>query len=236
MNKIILKASKRSLLGKKVKKLRHEGILPANVYGQSIKSQAIQVSMNDFQKVHKKAGKTKIVDLEVDKDILPVLIQNIQTNPLTGVPVHTDFYRVNLKQKIQTEVSVELIGEARAVVEKIGMLLQTLNKVEIEALPTDLPEKLTLDVSKLAKVDEELKVMDLKLPVGVELITDKNISIVKVGELVSKEAEALAEQEAAAAAAAKAESQAAPTATDQTAPATPEPTSQPAEKVQEPAK
>lgn len=205
MEKYQLKAKKRTLLGRKVKQLRKQGLVPGNIYGNKIKSQAVEIPLSDFKQVFKKAGETRIVDLMLsDKDIHPILIHNVQIDPLTGNPLHADFYQVNLKEKVKTRVPVTLIGSSPAVVQKLGLLLQTLNDVEVEALPTDLPEKIEIDVTALTVLDQELKVSDLKVSKSVTVLTDLNLGVVKVGKLVSKEAEELAKEEEAAAAAAKA--------------------------------
>lgn len=206
MDKLKLTAKKRTSVGRKVKQLRKTGLLPGNIYGRDFKSQAVELPVSEFKPVYKKAGETKIVELSLgEKDVYPTLIHNVQIDPLTQNPLHTDFFKVDLSQKIRTEIPVELIGTSPAVAQKIGLLLQTLNEVDIEALPTDLPEKLTLNVESLTQLDQEFKVSDLKLPKGVTILTDKNLGVVKVGKLVSKEAETLAKEEEAQAAAAKAQ-------------------------------
>lgn len=204
MEKYQLQAKKRTILGRKVKNLRKKGILPANIYGNKIKSQPIELNLIDFKKTFRKAGETKIVHLSLeDQKIHPVLIHNVQIDHLTGNPLHVDFYEVNLKEKVKTKVPIHLVGTAPAVAQKIGLLIQTLNEVEIEALPTALPEKIELDITPLTALDQELKVSDLKLPQEVTLLTDPSLAVVKVGKLISKEAEELAKEEATAQAAAQ---------------------------------
>lgn len=200
-----LVVEKRTVLGKKVKKLRREGILPANIYGKEIKSLAVQVPLTEFEKVYKETGETGLLDLEVNKELHPVLIHNLQIDPLTRSPLHADFFQVNLKEKVKTMVPVVTLNEAKAVTDKLGILLQPLSEVEVEALPEDLPEKIEVDVASLSAVDEQITVSDLKLPKGVEILTDSSQVVVKIAELVTKEAEAQAAEEAAAAEAAKAE-------------------------------
>ncbi len=208
MNKLKLNAAKRTLVGKAVKKLRVQGKLPANLYGNKVKSQAVELSYDEFKKLYRKAGETKIVELSIaGEQVRPVLIHRVQVQPVSGLVVHADFYQVNLKEKIRTKVPVELSGECPAVVQKLGLLLQTLNDIEIEALPTDLPEKLSATITGLKEVGNELKVSDLNTPSGVTILTDHDIVIAKIGELVSKETEQLAAEEAAKAEAAKAEAQ-----------------------------
>ncbi len=199
-----LSVEKRKIFGKKIKKLRKEGILPANVYGKDIKSIAVQLAQKDFEKVFKKAGETGLVDVMVDSQTIPVLIHNVQTDYL-GNYLHADFYKVNLLEKVKTMVPILIIGEPKAVVDKIGLLMNILSEIEVEALPEALPEHVEVNVENLALVDEQITVSDIKAPEGVTILTDPSQVIIKIGALVSKEAEELAAQEAAAAEEAKAE-------------------------------
>lgn len=204
MKRFKLSAEPREITGKQVKKLRREGILPANVYGKDIKSQSLQLPMIEFNKVFDEAGETGVIDLSYGNETIPVLIHNIHKDFRNQV-IHADFFKVNLKEKVKTTVPIELIGEAKAVVDEIGMLMSIANEVEVEALPTELPEKVELNIENLAQIDEQLTVGDIKSPEGVEILTDPNQVVVKIGELVSKEAQEQAEAEAAAAEAASAE-------------------------------
>ena len=199
-----LSVEKRKVLGKKVKKLRREGILPANVYGKDIKSLAVQLPQKDFEKVFKEAGETGLVDIQVDSQTIPVLIHNVQTDYL-GNYLHADFYKVNLKEKVKTMVPILIVGEPKAVVDKVGLLMNILSEIEVEALPETLPDHIGVNVENLAAVDEQITVEDVKTPEGVTILSDPSQVIVKIGELVSKEAVEQATQEAAAKEEAKAE-------------------------------
>jgi large subunit ribosomal protein L25 len=199
-----LKAEKRKVLGKNVKKLRREGIIPANVYGKNVKSASLQVVAKDFYTVFKEAGETGLVDLEFDGQAIPVLIHNVQTD-FRGNTLHADFYQVNLKEKVKTMVPLEIIGEPSAVTEKIGILMNIVDEVEVEALPESLPENIEVNVEHLAQIDDQITVGDLKIPEGVEVLTDKEQVVAKIGELVTKEAQEQAAEEAAAAEAASTE-------------------------------
>lgn len=185
----ILDAQPRKILGKKVKKLRREGILPANVYGKNLSSISLQVKLVDFQKVFKEVGETGLVDLKMDGQSRPVLIKNLQMNYRSQTPLHADFYQVNLKEKVKTMVPLALIGEPKAVSEKIGMLLQTLSEVEIEALPDQLPEKIEVPVEHLAAIDDHITVDDLKVSEGVSILSDAGQTVAKIAELVAPEPE-----------------------------------------------
>ena len=199
-----LKVEKRSVVGKKVRKLRREGILPANIYGKEFKSTSVQLPLKDFQKVFSIVHETGLVDLAYDSQTIPVLIHNVQIDPRTQTQIHADFFKVNLKEKITAHVPVVAIGEAKAVVDKIGLLEQPVAELEVEALPADLPEKIEVNVEALSVVDEQILVSDIKAPEGVTILSESSQLVFKIGELVTKEMEeeiAAAEAEAAAAAA-----------------------------------
>jgi len=124
-----LNVEKRKDIGRKVKFLRREGILPANIYGKKIKSLAVQLSTKSFLPVLKEVGETGLLELKVtdEEKTRPVLIHAVQFHPTSGEPLHADFYQVDLKEKVTTKVPVELIGESLAVKDKIGILIQPLS-------------------------------------------------------------------------------------------------------------
>ncbi|MBI1872198.1 50S ribosomal protein L25, partial [Candidatus Collierbacteria bacterium] len=111
MAKLTLKLDKRTITGKKVKKLRRQGMVPANIFGKDIKSLAVSAKLTDFQKVYQDAGETQIVTLEVkgDEKERPTLITNVQHNPITNEVLHVDFRQVDLKEKITANIPVELV-------------------------------------------------------------------------------------------------------------------------------
>lgn len=183
----VLVAEDRKILGKKVKKLRREGLLPANVYGKGLKSHAVQVKMSDFQTVYKEVGDTGLIDLQFDGKTKPVLVKNLHMNFKSQTPLHADFYQVNLKEKIKAMIPVVLTGEALAVTDKVGMMLQTLSDVEIEALPDKLPENIEISVEELAALGDQLTVADLKVPAEVTVLTDPTQTIAKITEIVVEE-------------------------------------------------
>jgi large subunit ribosomal protein L25 len=193
----VLKAEERKILGKKIKTLRREGILPGNVYGKGLPSKALQVALTDFEKAHKEAGDTGIIDLQLDGKSHPVLVKNLQMNFRSHTPLHADFYQVNMKEKVKAVVPVVTVGEPKAVADKIGMLMQPLSEVEIEALPDKLAEKIEVDVEHLAALDDHILVSDLKAPEGVAILTDPSQTVAKIAELVAPEPEPEPEAEAA---------------------------------------
>jgi len=184
-----LTAEKRTILGRKAKILRREGVLPANIYGKKVKSLAVQTDLKSFLSAFKKTGETSVVKLKVrgEKKSRPVLIHNVQFDPVSDQPLHADFYQVDLKVKVTTEVPIELVGESPAAKEKIGILIQPLTEVEVEALPTELPDKLELDISGLKEVDDAVIVADLKIPKEVKLLTPEKEILAKIEPLAKEE-------------------------------------------------
>ncbi|MBU3956931.1 50S ribosomal protein L25 [Patescibacteria group bacterium] len=184
-----LTAEKRTILGRKAKTLRREGVLPANIYGKKVKSLAVQTDLKSFLAAFKKTGETSVVKLKVkgEKTPRPVLIHNIQFDPVSDQPLHADFYQVDLKVKVTTEVPIELVGESPATKEKIGILIQPLTDVEVEALPTELPDKLELDISSLKEVGNAVAVVDLKIPKEVKVLTPEKEILAKIEPLAKEE-------------------------------------------------
>jgi len=151
-----IKAVKRTILGKKIKNLRKKGILPANLYGKKIKSQALEVNLDEFRKFYKNAGKTTLIDVELDSKSYPVLIHKLQVHPVTEDFLHVDFHMVSLEEKITAEIPLVITGKSQVVESKQGILIQPLSKLKIEALLTDLPEKIEIDISPLKEVNQEI--------------------------------------------------------------------------------
>ncbi len=199
MQKLSLSAEKRTILGRKVKQLRKQRLIPGNVFGKNSQSLSVQIPLPEFEKVYQKAGETGLIDLHVDGDIRTVLIKNVQIHPVSDLPIHVDFHQVDLKEKIRAKVPLEVSGQAPAVTEKLGILLNLLDEIEIEALPINLPEKVNVDVSDLKHLGDTVRVKDLKLASNVTVLTPVDVDLVKIGDLVTKEAEKEVKAEEAAA-------------------------------------
>ena len=200
-----VKVEKRTVLGKQVRKLRREGLFPANIYGKEFESTSVQLSLKEFTQLFKKVGETGLIDVHLNGQVIPALIHNVQRNPLSQEPIHADFYKVNLKEKIKASVPLVALGEPQAVVDKKGVLLSLIAEVEVEALPADLPEKIEVNVEKLAEVDEQLSIADIKVSTDVSVLNDPSQVVFKIGKLVTKEAEEEAKAAEAAAAATEAQ-------------------------------
>lgn len=160
-NKLSLEAVKREVFGKKLKKMRRDGKIPANIYGPDFKSLSITLEGKDFNKVYRVAEETGIIYLNVDKQEIPALIKDVQIHPVLHLLLHVDFRKVNLTQKIETQVPIKVIGESPAVKEKGGVLLTQTDEITVEALPQDIPHEVQVDVSKLSEIGNEIKISDL---------------------------------------------------------------------------
>lgn len=182
MKHIALKAEKRTIEGKKVKQLRKLKFLPANIYGKEIKSLAVQVSMADFVTVYNEAGETGIIEVTVKGEKAPrnVLIHNLHIHPVTSQFLHADLHQVAMKEVIRVEIPITLTGEAPALTKHVGILIQLLDTVEVEALPANLPEEIQVDLSSLAEVGDEVKLTDIKITGDFKIVEDLQRSIVRI--------------------------------------------------------
>lgn len=192
MPELKLKAEKRNIFGRKIKKLRAEGILPANIYGKNLKSQGAQIDLKEFLKIYEQAGETNIIKLTLAKEAKtrPVLVHNLQVDPVTDQPLHVDFHQVDLKAKVEVAIPIELKGEAPAVA-KGGVLVQIMDEVEVEALPTDLPDKFVVDISSINEIGQGISIKDLKVEKNKikVLVDDEEQLLVKVEEPEKEEEE-----------------------------------------------
>ncbi len=200
-----LKVAPREVFGKKVKVLRREGLTPANIYGHNVESRAIQVETEELRHVLKSAGRNDIVYLRLDgDDPRPTFVRDIQQHPVTDAIQHVDFLQISLREKVRADVPIHLVGLSPAVDTYGGILMHGLDHVTVEALPTEVPSFLEIDVSPLTEINQALHVSDLDLPDGITLLTDVEQVVAKVAppavepvEEVPEEEEELEEGEAA---------------------------------------
>ncbi len=181
-DRVTLSATNRTVLGKKVRRLRREGVLPANVYGRGVDSTAIQLDGRDFRRAIRQAGIRSMFELAIEGEpqARHVLVRGLDREGGTGDPIHVDFYQVDLNNPIQTTIAIRLIGVAPAVTDLGGTLLQNLETVAIRCLPLDIPEAIELDVSSLESFELSLNVGDLNVPAGVEVLVASDIGVATV--------------------------------------------------------
>ncbi|TMB88843.1 MAG: 50S ribosomal protein L25 [Chloroflexi bacterium] len=176
-----LKASTRTLLGKRSRRLHGEGKLAAVVYGHNTAATPLVLDRLEFQKVYVKSGRTHLVDLVVDGGRTEkVLVREIQTHPRRLGPIHVDFYQVSLEEKITVEVPVHLTGESAAVKRGDADILQPIHRVRVECLPTDIPEAFEVDLTPLEEIESELRISDLSVPKGVTVLDEPDELVIKI--------------------------------------------------------
>lgn len=160
-----INAVKREKFGKDVESLRGEGLVPAVVYGKGFENLSISLNLKDFRKVYKEAGHSSVVDLKVEgvKETLKVLVTHIQQEPINNEIIHADFHKIDLKEKVSAGIPIEFTGESSVVKTGEGILLILLNEIEVEALPLDLPHKISVDISNLLKVGDAITIKDLPI-------------------------------------------------------------------------
>jgi len=176
-----LQATRRTAHGRQVRKLRKEGALPGVVYGHRSEAEPVALDAAAFRRVFAKAGRTHLVDFELDGGRpQKVLIKEVQKHPRYEGPIHVDLFRIDLKEKLQIDVPISIVGESPAVKRGDGDLLISLHSIRVECLPSDIPEAIEVDVSNLEEIDDSVRVHDLKFPDGVTLLTGGDEMIVKV--------------------------------------------------------
>jgi len=176
-----LTATPRDARGKKLRRLRAEGRLPAIVYGHRQPAEPLLLDGHEFRKVFARAGRSHLLDLAIDGGRAEkVIIKEVQTHPRRQGAVHVDFYRIDLKEKLQVEVPIDFTGEAPAVKNGDGDLLTSLHHLRVECLPGDIPDSIPVDLSGLDEIDAGVRVGDVVVPEGVTVLHDPEDLIVKV--------------------------------------------------------
>jgi len=190
MEQIELKAEKRTIIGKRVKALRREGIIPALLYGPKTEPVPIQCDERELQHVLAWAGGTNLIALRIGGAGKPkmTLVSEVQRDAITNELYHVDFYQVVMTEKVTAEVNIVFVGEPSAVQQKDVMLLQGADSVEIECLPGDLIHSIEVDLSNL-EIDDVIYVKDLQVPDNVTILTDGDELVAKVQPLYIPEEE-----------------------------------------------
>jgi large subunit ribosomal protein L25 len=184
MKSVPLKAFPRTLVQRgAVKKLRASGRVPATIYGGQTKPQNIEVIYDDIDDLlHHSVSENLLVDLSLENDPRAkrlALVQEIQHHPLSAKVLHVDFHEVAENEKVTISVPVETTGEAAGVKTGGGSLTHVLLKLKVRALPKDLPEQITIDVTAL-EIGKSIHLGDIAAPAGVEILGDKHLTVVSV--------------------------------------------------------
>lgn len=177
----------RTATGKKTAALRTEGMLPGVVYGHGTENVNISVAYIPFEKIYKTAGENSLVDLVIDgKPPVKVLIHDIQRDALSYRYSHVDFYTVRMNEKLTTNIPLDFIGESKAIEEQSGILVKTMEEVEVRCLPNDLVHDIKVDISKLATFEDQITIADLIVPKGMEIMHEPDEVVATVDEPISE--------------------------------------------------
>jgi len=178
MDRVVLKATKRDISGKQVKALRRAGLLPAVVYGRHVEPLSITLDAHTASLALAKLTSSSLVTIELDGTQYPTLVREKQRNYVKDNLLHVDFLAVDLTENIRTNVRVEITGISPAVKDLNAVLVTNITVLEVECLPTDLPERFSVDISTLKNVGDGIRVGDLTVPENVRVLTDPDEMIV----------------------------------------------------------
>ncbi len=187
MDVIEIQANPRTLVGKRVKALRRSGLLPAILYGVGMEPQTLELPAHETELILQRVSGSTLIDLKVDKKVHKVLVREVQREVISRKPIHVDFLEVAMDVTIRAVVPIELVGEAPAVRELGGVLVSGLNDIEVEALPSNLPDRISVDISVLQGFDDSITVGDLDLEEGVTILNDPEEAIANITYMMEEE-------------------------------------------------
>jgi large subunit ribosomal protein L25 len=187
MDKIIIEANHREVIGKKVKQLRREGKLPAIIYGKDQTPVPIVLDHKETTRIMRDVSRSSVLTINVDGEDFTVLVRDRQREVLSGEFIHVDFLAISMTEKVRTQVNVFVEGEAPAVEEFLGVVMTGSDSIEVEALPADLPDSITLDLSVLENIGDTILVRDLVLPKGVECLNEPDEMLVVITAQAAEE-------------------------------------------------
>ncbi len=183
MEKFVVKAKKRTVLGNANSALRRMGQVPCVLYGYKIDNVNLVVDISEFGKVYRKTGETTLIDLEIEGGATQkVLVQDLQVDPLSGKVIHIDFHGINMSEKLEVAVPLKIVGESPAVKEQGGILVKTMDELKVRCLPVDLVHEIEVNISSLATFGSHLRVKDIILPKGLEAVQDANETVITITE------------------------------------------------------
>src|SRR5512141_248604 len=174
MEKVVLKAEKRDVVGKQVGALRRAGKLPAVIYGRHLEPIAITLDAHNTALVMNKLTSSSLVTIDVNGTEYPALVREKQRNFIKGNLTHIDFLAVDLAEKIRASIRIHLVGVSGAVKDFNAVLVHGLENLEVECLPTDLPEGIDVDIAALKQVGDGIHVSDLAVADNIRVLTDSD--------------------------------------------------------------
>lgn len=190
MEEVVIQANRREVIGKKVKRLRRDGLLPAVVYGHNIEPIPITLDMREGSRTLEKLSPSALVVVDVDGEQHYTLVRDKQRNPVMKTIIHVDFQAVSLTETVRADLNINIVGEAPAIETYLGILVPSLEQLSIECLPGNLPDRIDVDVSGLTEIGDSLLVSDLIVPDGVEILSDpEDVVVVVIAQAAEEEVE-----------------------------------------------
>jgi large subunit ribosomal protein L25 len=182
MEQIELPANTREILGKKVRFLRREGITPVHLFGHGVESLALQCDTTRLQHVLAQAGKTRLINLKLDKAEKPrnVVVREVQKEPQTSKLLHVDFYQVSMGEKIRVDVPITPVGESPALKLKENFVTHELTSLTIECPPDEIPNSVELDMSSLTEAEQAIHVKDIVLDDRITVLNNPEQMVLKI--------------------------------------------------------
>ena len=177
MEKVVLKANKREVVGKQIKALRRAGKLPAVIYGRHNEPINIELDARSAGRILAKATSSSLVTIELDGTEYPSLVREKQRDYIMNSLLHVDFMTVSMTEKLRAYVALRFRGVSLAVKDYAAILVHNVEQFHIECLPTDLPEYIEVDISKLAKIGDGIRVKDVPVPDNVRVLDDEEIMV-----------------------------------------------------------
>lgn len=202
MEEITITAQPRTVVGKQVRQLRRDGLVPAVIYGRRTEPIAVQIEDRILRQVLQRVGGNQLIRLQVGEDGArhTVLLREVQRDPIKRQALHVDFYEVLMTERVRTEIPVLLVGESPAIERGDGMLYRGIESVEVECLPGDLIPHIEVDISTLAEVDEGITVGDLQLGDHFQILSEPEAVLARIisvrEEVPEEEVEAAPEAQA----------------------------------------
>lgn len=195
MEKYVLEAQERTVIGKKVKALRREGLLPAIVYGTGIEPVAVTLNTKEVLQTLRVIGANTLVTIKLEKKEHLVLVREIQREVITRNLLHMDFQEVSLEENISSTVPIVLVGDAPAVKEFEALLITNMEEIQIEAKAKDLPDTISVDISTLLDIGDNILIKDLVISGDVTVLDDpEDVVIVATLPTLMAEIEELVEE------------------------------------------
>jgi len=189
MTAIILKAELREKREESPRETTAKKI-PAVVYGPGVKNQNISVNYRDFEQALKEAGESTLIDLTVgDKNPIKVLVHDMQKDPVSDNYIHADFYQLDMKKKTKVDVALKFLGREEVMKFSGGEVSESTDKLAVECLPADLVKEIEVGLSVLKNIGDVLYAKDIKLPPGLELVSDAELPVASLRAIVEEKIE-----------------------------------------------